>query len=424
MAPSRRAVRRGFADLSTDDRLAFLADLYEEQGWQVERGTAELTVRRAPGEPSRTVRISDGRASPDADADVVVHTGDAVAGDGPADVSVVDPGDLYERLRYGIDNEASERLTRDYFGDIPAGADASGSAGERGTAGRSSPGSRPAAETGDDEGPPARGRTRRSLLVVAGMALGAGGTLGATRLLSGTGAVDAPGLSSDGVTDPARLAAAHVGHIGDRSYSLNVDHVRRGDTLDVRSAYGLDLALSAERSYLATVSTTGPEAPMLLGEPPASSVFWSNGEVYYVDHAPDADGGVNAFTPPNGFVGTWRYWATLFAFGGVLGSSPERYYADLFAAVPTRLVERADPAGHTGHRVVATNATPVAPLDRVAGGAVSAVDLSALIAESGLVRSLDLTYRATVDGAATRVRRRIDYAGIGQTSVPRPDWTT
>jgi hypothetical protein len=236
--------------------------------------------------------------------------------------------------------------------------------------------------------------------------------------------VRAPGVTRDGVTRPDALAAAHLSAIQTRSYSLTLEHIRRDEDLAIRSAYGLDLALTAGRAFLALVSTDGPEAPLVLGEPPARSHFFSDGRRHFVDHAPGEDEGAVSFDPPRGFVGTWDYWAYLFVFGGSLGSNPETYYRNVFEAIPTRLVEVRDGEAGERYRLQSTQRRLESPTADLAGTDVRDVDLRAEVDEQGLVRSFGLDYRSTVDGSPARVSRRIEYTGVGTTEVPKPDWAT
>ncbi|MFB6310384.1 MAG: hypothetical protein ABEH64_04285, partial [Salinirussus sp.] len=232
-----------------------------------------------------------------------------------------------------------------------------------------------------------------------------------------------PGITADGVTDPAALAEAHAAASQARSYTMELEDIRRDGSLELRSALALDLSLAADRDYLAVVSTAGPEAPLVLGRPPATSVYWSDGEQYYVDHQPDAWAGVSSFRPLRGWVGTWRYWSHVFAFGGRIDSAPEDYFRSLFAAVPLRLVDRHETQDEQRYWLTGQSAEPISPPSELAGSDHRHIEVTAVVDGAGMVRSHDVRYRARFDGDEGSVRRSIAYTSVGETTVDRPAWT-
>lgn len=429
MAPSKPAFRGRFRALSPADATDFLADLYAAQGFAVERGEGRLTVARDG--VTRTVALA-GATDPSA-ADVVVTRGDGAGV--PDGAESIGPEDLYDRTRYAVDAAASERLLETYFDGLPEAArpppaDEPTSDGDPHPAGPASDanGGRSALETW----------SRRALLVAGGALLGGGvAALGAMAPLDGaTGAatpepvetptpspsVAVPGLSSDGVADPSVLADAHAAAADAQSYTLSLSEYRHDDALELRSAIGLDLSISADRGYLAIVQTAGPDAPRLLGRPPARSVYWSDGDDYYVDHRPDSWGGISSFRPLRGWVGTWQYWAHVFAFGGTIDSAPTDYFHSLFDAVPTRLVGRDGDAGDPRYRLVGRAPAPEADLGPLAGSNHRDIDLSAVVDGAGFVRSHEVSYRAQFDSETGRVRRSLAFTRVGETTVTRPIW--
>jgi hypothetical protein len=421
MVSSRAAFRHRYLASSPEERLAFLADLFEAQGWRVTHLTNALEIRRSPGGSSRTVRLVDESALDETDADVAVIAAPATDAEDVDGVSVVDTAELYDRVRYGVESEVSDRLLRTHLGDVTGRepSEASGipadSIEEQALTADN--------ETDDTAAATVRfARTRRALLVATGAVLGGAGTLGWTRFVDGQATVRAPGVTRGGIEEPGTLAAAHMSALQTRSYTLGLEHVRRDDDLAIRSSYGLDLALSAERAFLAVVSTDGPDAPLILGEPPAESHFYSDGQEHYVDHAPDLDEGAVSFDPPRGFVGTWEYWAYLFVFGGVLGSTPEMYYRNVFEAIPTRLVDAREEGDGTLYRLRSTASTLSGAPEDFTGRDVRDVDLNTVVDDRGIVRRLTLAYRSTVDGTPSRISRQIEYTGVGETEVTRPLW--
>ncbi len=234
--------------------------------------------------------------------------------------------------------------------------------------------------------------------------------------------VSVPGLSAGGVANPGALADAHAAATEAQSYTLSLGEFHHDDALELRSAIALDISLSADHEYLAIVRTAGPEAPLVLGRPPARSVYWSDGEVYYVDHRPDSWGGVSSFRPIGGWVGTWRYWAHVFAYGGTIDSAPEDYFRSLLAAVPTRLIGRDGDTGEPPYRLAGRTPVPESDLEPLAGSNHRDLDFTAVVDRTGLIRSHEISYRTRFDGEDGQVRRSLEYTNVGETTVTRPIW--
>jgi len=229
----------------------------------------------------------------------------------------------------------------------------------------------------------------------------------------------APGLTGAGVTEPRTLATAHARLLSNTSYRLVTTRTVRGQDGSLRQCLPLNLSLSADRGYLVHVETEGPLAPVFLGTPPAEATFWSNGSAYLRAYTRGGETTYNEFRPVDG-AGSWQYWARTVPFGGPTGT-PRNFLGNTFAAVPTRVDGRVE--GRAG-----TNATAY----RVAGDRATdslegledprEVRLLATVTEAGLVRSLRLSYTATVDGETVRVERTLRYGRIGDASAPRPPW--
>jgi hypothetical protein len=227
----------------------------------------------------------------------------------------------------------------------------------------------------------------------------------------------APGLTADGVTSSARLAEAHVAGLEGRSYTLVANRSTRYTNGTLREQLALNLSLGADRSYLVATETEGPRAPVFLGRPPASAVFWSNGSAYARQLTRDGTTTYAAFQPTAG-AGTWQYWARTVPFGG-RGGNPRGFITRTFSAVPTRTTDRIADGNHTVYRVVGTRATAPIELDV---DDPREVRLSATVTAAGLVRTLDLSYVGTADGETIRVHRSFRYERLGNTSIGRPRW--
>lgn len=228
-----------------------------------------------------------------------------------------------------------------------------------------------------------------------------------------------PGVSAEGVEDPTALAGAHVDAIDDRSYTLATEREVRYENGSLHSRLSLEVALAADRSYLAEAATAGPHAPVFLGRPPASAVFWSNGSVYVRKFTHDNATTYNEFETTDGGAGTWAYWVSTVPFGGGR-NRPETFYRDLFRSVSTRTVERRTINGTTVYRLVGTGVQ--------AGGFDTNIEnirtlrLEAGVTQAGLVRSLSLRYVGDIDGDPVEVEWTVRYRGLGTTTVERPDW--
>lgn len=226
----------------------------------------------------------------------------------------------------------------------------------------------------------------------------------------------APGLTPDGVESPEALADGHAASLTNRSYRLVVNQTVRYENGTLREQLLLDLSVAADRSYLADTATTGPEAPVFLGTPPARAAFWSNGSVYTRRLTRDDQTTYTTFQPTDG-AGTWQYWARTVPFGG-RQASPREFLGRTFSSVPVQITRRV-PAEDTVTYWL-TGREAVGPLPGVSDP--RAVDLDARVTTNGLVRSLTLSYVGTVDGETVRVRWRVRYEDVGNTTVERPSW--
>jgi hypothetical protein len=121
-------------------------------------------------------------------------------------------------------------------------------------------------------------------------------------------------------------------------------------------------------------------------------------------------------------VGTWRYWSSVFVYGGTVDSGPADYYRSLFEAVPVEIVARDDGPADPRYRLEGTLRHQETDLEALAGADQRDLDVSATVDGSGLIRRHDLTYAADFDGDPGRVRRSLEYADVGETTVTRPIW--
>ena len=231
-----------------------------------------------------------------------------------------------------------------------------------------------------------------------------------------------PGVDSGQVLNPTTLGRAHERAIENRSYVLVSNRTVRGVDETLRSRLAVRLALDEDRSFHVEVSTEGPEAPVLLGEPPAEAVYWSDGETYLRRLTRDGRTTHDAYGPPPTWVGTWSYWARSVPFGGG-NNRPSTFYASLFSAVPTKVTGPATLGNVTALRIESRDDRPFSD-EGFPGDVESVHDVSlvALVDDDGLVRSLELRYSGTVEGEPVRVHRTVRYEAVGSTSIDRPRW--
>lgn len=233
---------------------------------------------------------------------------------------------------------------------------------------------------------------------------------------------DPPGVESGRVLGPTTLGRAHERVIENRSYLLVSNRtVRRADGT-LRSRLAVRLALDEDRSFHVDVSTEGPEAPEFLGRPPAEAAYWSDGSTYLRRLTRDGRTTHVEYDEPGTWVGTWSYWARSVPFGGG-NNRPSTFYASLFSAVPTRVVDATSVENVTVVRIEARGEEPFS--DETFPGDVESVhdvSLVALVDDDGLVRSLDLRYSGTAEGEPVRVHRTVRYEAVGSTGVERPPW--
>ena len=209
--PSTASFARRFRGLSAPARRDFVAALWAARGWETTVGETEpnAVVARRDG---RTRRIAVGTPVP-ADADVVVGDGTRrVRSVSPrrraesVGATYVSPADLRERLLYGTERDAADRLFRRHFGVALAAAGADADPGSDGVSSRVSAGARSVAAGN----PLAAAVAVAALLSVAVAVLAVGGVPALAGLPGLDGAEPAP-TAPDPPADGEYAAAAAIG---------------------------------------------------------------------------------------------------------------------------------------------------------------------------------------------------------------------
>lgn len=487
MAPvTRESFRDRLSALSPDAFAAFVAALWRARGRELRR-TGQRIVAARPGTEGEEVLYAlppDGDLDPvpagEVDVLVVARTdagGREPGNELPGDVRVIDADELRRIARYAIDREAAVGLLADHLGydapsfpardapGRPTSADAPGGTGN-GDGRRRNRRSATAADVPDtdrgaeavESGSGTGGSTdewhtvdRRSALVggalLAGLAaagLRSSGVGGLASLLGARDAADGiagdssdqadgsstpfegrfvPGVTSEGEIEPRELADAHAWRLRDTSYTLSAERTVRGVDGSLRSSLAVDVALAADRTYVARVETAGSHAPRFLGIPPARATFWSDGETYVRRFSRGNQTTFNEFEPPDNHAGSWRYWVNTVPFGGREGSA-RAFVSGLFGNVRTEFAGRTTADGEGVYRFATEGARPDAGTFPFADDveAVDDVSVDALVDGEGLVRSLDLSYAGEHLGAPARVERTVRYRDVGHTVVDRPAW--
>jgi hypothetical protein len=238
--PSEAAFARRYRALSPAERRDFVAALWAARGWETTRADDD-----AEDDPTVVVARRDGRTRRIAVGTPVPADVDAVVGDGTRRVlaasprrraeavgaTYLSPAALRERLCYGLDRDAADRLFRRHFGVDLAGAAAADSANPQPLRRRLSVAGRAAVA----EVRPALGAVAVAALVLAAVAvLAVGGPTslaGVAGLGPGAGDVDStPSPPADGeyaaaadAIGTADSAARAVAGLDDAALGLDED---------------------------------------------------------------------------------------------------------------------------------------------------------------------------------------------------------
>ena len=228
-----------------------------------------------------------------------------------------------------------------------------------------------------------------------------------------------PGVTGSGVMDPGAVASAHADEVADVSYTLLSARTVRAENGTLLSHFTVQVELDDDHSYRARARTEGPAAPKFLGRPPATAVFWSDGETYLRTLAREGTTTYDELDPGSQVVPTWRYWTGAAAFGD-RSSSAITTIRDVLAAFTWR-VGTAERGNTTDYRLEseAYTAGTVGPPEVTD---VRNATATVTVTEPGLVRSIRLRYVGTIDGNPVAIERTVEYDAVGNTTVERPEW--
>jgi hypothetical protein len=224
-----------------------------------------------------------------------------------------------------------------------------------------------------------------------------------------------PGLTDDGVTDAERLTSVHSDRLAEGSYTLVSNRTVRYENGTTWAGFSVRVAVDADRTYHAHARTAGAHGPEFLGRPPASAEYWGDGETYLRKLTNDAGTTYEELEGGATQVATWRYWTRTAAFGD-RGGGAYRTVRDVLAGLRWT-VRPADDDYRLESDTPASTVFAAADVETPRN-----VTATAVVGESGVVRSIRLRYEGTAGGEAVVVERTVRYERVGSTTVGPPAW--
>ncbi len=184
----------------------------------------------------------------------------------------------------------------------------------------------------------------------------------------------------------------------------------------LRSHLRVQVVLDANRTHLANVTVRGPAAPVLLGRPPATASFWSDGDTYLRRLVRDNQTIYNEYDPPDSYAGTWRYWVHAAALNG-------RPAADVTRTVAPFHTRTLQPQQSDGTTYVIRGDRLRENTSSTAWASRENATLVAHVTQSGLVRHYRTEYTTLTDGdEPVTVTRTVRFTAVGNTTVGPPPW--
>ncbi|EMA00719.1 hypothetical protein SAMN05443574_101141 [Haloarcula vallismortis] len=224
------------------------------------------------------------------------------------------------------------------------------------------------------------------------------------------------GVGPAGVTSPSLLGSAHGDRLNGTGYTLTMNRTVRYANGSLRSHLRVHVALDANRTYLTNISVRGHAAPVLLGRPPATASFWSDGDTYLRRLVRDNQTIYNEYDPPDSYAGTWRYWVHSAALNGRPAADVTRTVAPFHTR--TTRSQQSDGTAYVirGDRLREnTTSTTWAARENAT--------LVAHVRQSGLVRYYRTGYTTVTDsGEPVTVTRTVRFTAVGNTTVGPPPW--
>lgn len=214
----------------------------------------------------------------------------------------------------------------------------------------------------------------------------------------------APGLSTDGVTDPFALAQAHHRVLRNASYTVTTQSTHRYGNGTLVGTLSTTTAVAADGERTVRSYGTFRNASAQSAVTQYERLAWSNGTlsltaVRFGDGEVEYDRGEGSAALPRSADTDW-----------------ETIYA-AFNAANTTVVGEVEDDGRTLYRVVATD---------VRADSTYVDDqpftMTALVDERGVVHSLVVTHPTSYEGTPAFVTQQIRVTNVGNTTVEQPDW--
>ena len=221
----------------------------------------------------------------------------------------------------------------------------------------------------------------------------------------------APGLTSEGVTDPFALAAAHATVLDGSAYTVRRNLTVRYANGSLYTQQSTDARIAANRTRYYVVQNVSGAIVVVES---SSTATYSDGERLLVARTLN---GRRSYGMPRDLDREPAPAHELFS-----GSPPgdERIY-NFFTAVETRVIGERTRNGTTRYRLVGADVTGGADFGNQFGDPRN-VTARAIIDSQGIVHEYRLRYEGTLNGANITVFRRAQYTEVGSTTVERPPW--
>lgn len=218
--------------------------------------------------------------------------------------------------------------------------------------------------------------------------------------------VAAPGVTTDGITDPGRLARAHTAALSNRSYTRRVrTWINESSGGSAYATEELRVGPTGHHYSQKNYSAFRNAAYAADGRPPYEhEQMWSSGQVTYVRQSGRVEGDVSYYRTDTNII-------TNDAF-------EVEQTIDIFTRLNHTRVTRITHDGWIAYQVVASE-TPKSKRND------TAITARAIIDSFGRIHSI--TVRASSDAFflihdGGTVRMEIRYTGVGNTTAPEPAW--
>lgn len=426
----RQSRRSRFGDLiraaGPSDRRRFLADLWTARGWETTVEGSVVVARRGD-RTERLAVVSRSRLRPSptvpAEATVVVALGDPerTRRAAPDDARVLSVDEFYDLVRYGLPAGRGDDLVADHFGvrldDLPAD--------DRGV------GARGADEAGGAVVSPLSRRLSSLpvaplvfvalLLAAVVVTAGPGGVPALGEALGGHGSSTptpaattpeptptpepravAPGVTTAGVENATRLAAAHRRAAANRSYRWTLGY-RESIAGDETGREVEVVHVEVPHVYVSEVRRTG--RLRAFPRPTASEDSYADGTTRYARRPAEPDGVAARVLDPDVRDGPGRQ------------ASRAARYLDWYLSTDETSVTRVERAANAA----AESGTALYRVRGLGTDFPRSRDyrVEAVVEENGFVRSMRVAYE-TRDGLGVEVW--FAYDAVGGTTVTRPAW--